>query len=116
MACGHSCSARLMGIAERTPNLRAAYVQDETTPRSSGRPPTTIGCPRHSGCSSSSTDAKKASRSMHRIRRVLGAGLATGGFIGLERRAVVHETEYRQGTADSQYCSLSPVTSNLYGR
>jgi len=53
-ACGHSRLARLIGIADRTPNARASYVADSTTPRAPS-PPTTTGCPARSGRSRSST-------------------------------------------------------------
>jgi hypothetical protein len=69
---GHNCSARPIGIAERIPKARAAYEHDAATPRCSGLPPTSSGRPRHSGWSSSSTEAKNASRSTHRMIRVSG--------------------------------------------
>jgi hypothetical protein len=52
---GQSRSARDMGMAERTPNCRAAYEHEETTPRSFGLPPTAKGFPRRSGFWFSST-------------------------------------------------------------
>lgn len=47
--------ARAIGMAERTPNFRAAYEQEETTPRSFGLPPTAKGTPRSFGFWFSST-------------------------------------------------------------
>jgi len=62
-----SCTARDMGMALRTPNARAAYEQDATTPRSFGLPPTANGFPRRVGFCVSSTEQKKASRSTCKI-------------------------------------------------
>src|SRR5437868_12697000 len=67
MACGQSLYAVRSGIAECTPNFRAAYEAAETTPRSFGRPPTTTGLPRSEGSNSSSTETKKASMSRWKI-------------------------------------------------
>ena len=69
---GHILSARAIGIADRTPNLRAAYEQEETTPRPSGLPPTANGFPSRLGSRSTSTAQKKASRSRCRILRAVG--------------------------------------------
>src|SRR5579864_2168999 len=63
MACGHNLYAVRRGMAECTPNLRAAYDAADTTPRSLGRPPTTTGWPLSEGSNSSSTETKKASMS-----------------------------------------------------
>ena len=46
---GHRRAARPIGIAERTPNLRASYDAAETTPRPVGLAPTITGRPRSSG-------------------------------------------------------------------
>jgi len=53
-ACGHSRRADAHGIAERTPNFRAAYDADRTTLRPLGEP-TITGWPARSGRSLSST-------------------------------------------------------------
>src|SRR3954462_14419773 len=58
-------------MAECTPNFRAAYDAAETTPRSSGRPPTTTGLPFSEGSRSSSTETKKASMSTWKIVRCM---------------------------------------------
>src|ERR1700693_4788629 len=63
MACGHILYAVRRGMADCTPNLRAAYDAADTTPRSLGRPPTTTGLPLREGSNSSSTETKKASMS-----------------------------------------------------
>ena len=42
-------SFETIGIAECTPNFRAAYEQEAATPRCSGRPPTANGMPRRDG-------------------------------------------------------------------
>src|SRR5271157_6621187 len=63
MACGQSFAAVRSGMAECTPNFRAAYDAAETTPRSSRCPPTTTGLPFSDGSNNSSTDTKKASMS-----------------------------------------------------
>ena len=55
-SCGHSRRARPIGIAEWMPNVRASYVAASTMPRLPP-PPTTMGRPRSSGWSSSSTEA-----------------------------------------------------------
>jgi hypothetical protein len=56
MPFGHSRSARLAGIAERTPNFRASYEAAQTTDRFP-RHATITGLPRNSGLSRCSTDA-----------------------------------------------------------
>ncbi len=65
--CGHSRSAVLMGMAERTPKRRDSYDAAATTPRVV--PPTATGLPRREGSSICSTDAKKASMSICMIQR-----------------------------------------------
>src|SRR5712691_1551027 len=70
MACGHILYAVRRGMAECTPNLRAAYDAADTTPRSSGRPPTTTGLPLSEGSNSSSTDTKNASMSRWKYVRI----------------------------------------------
>jgi hypothetical protein len=62
---GHNLLARVTGIAERTPNLRASYDAAETTPREDA--PTITGNPFSSGLSACSTEAKNASASMWRM-------------------------------------------------
>ena len=52
-ACGHSRRARVTGIAERTPNTRAWYDAESTTPRLPT--PTITGRPASSGRSRIST-------------------------------------------------------------
>src|SRR5580704_9444329 len=69
MACGHNLAAVRSGIAEWTPNFRAAYDAADTTPRSFRCPPTTTGLPFSDGSNSSSTDTKKASMSTWKIVR-----------------------------------------------
>ena len=64
IAWGHRRRASAAGMADLMPNLRAAYEAVDTTPRPSGSPPTTSGLPASEGSSSTSTAAKKASRSM----------------------------------------------------
>ena len=54
-------------MADRTPNWRAGYEHEDTTPRSPGRPPTANARPRRSGRRFSSTAQKKASRSRCRM-------------------------------------------------
>ena len=54
VARGHSRLALDIGIAERTPNVRASYVADSTTLRPD-RPPTITGRPASSGRSLIST-------------------------------------------------------------
>ncbi len=56
VAWGHIRRALVIGIAECTPNRRASYVADRTTPRVPP-PPTITGVPFSSGRSSSDTDA-----------------------------------------------------------
>src|SRR5580692_463211 len=73
MACGQSLYAVRSGMAECTPNLRAAYDAAETTPRSLRWPPTTTGLPFSDGSKSSSTDTKKASISTWKITRSISA-------------------------------------------
>jgi len=62
-------SACPVGIAECTPNCRAAYEQDAITPLLPGCPPTANGFPISNGSSSSSTEQKKASKSTCMILR-----------------------------------------------
>src|SRR3984957_21347681 len=69
MACAHSLAAVRNGMAECTPNLRAAYEAAETTPRSSRCPPTTTGLPFNEGSNNSSTETKNASISTWKIVR-----------------------------------------------
>src|ERR1700675_65309 len=69
MACGQSLAAVRSGMAECTPNLRASYDAADTTPRSSGRPPTTTAFPFSDGSASSSTETKKASISTWKMLR-----------------------------------------------
>src|SRR4030042_313827 len=64
---GHNFIARAIGIAEWIPYILAAYEQEETTPRSSGRPPTAKGLSRREGLLFSSTEQKNASKSICRI-------------------------------------------------
>src|SRR3954466_9784386 len=73
MAFGHSLSAREIGIAERTPNFRASYDAEQTTPRLSRVPPTMSSgsFPAPSGSTILATATKKASASASRIRRLL---------------------------------------------
>src|SRR5947209_4490711 len=58
-------------MAECTPNFRAAYEAAETTPRSSGLPPTTTGFPLSDGSRSSSTETKNASMSTWKMVRCM---------------------------------------------
>ena len=46
---GQSRTARDIGMAERTPKVRASYEAAQTTARLSGRPPTATGRPRKLG-------------------------------------------------------------------
>src|SRR5271157_6163048 len=69
MACGQSFAAVRSGMAECTPNFRAAYDAAETTPRSSRCPPTTTGLPCSDGSNNSSTETKKASISTWKMVR-----------------------------------------------
>src|SRR3954471_6622208 len=71
MAWGQSLYAVRSGMAECTPNFRAAYEAAETTPRSSGFPPTTTGLPFSEGSRSSSTETKKASMSTWKMVRCI---------------------------------------------
>src|SRR5262249_9259172 len=69
MASGQSLAAVRSGIAECTPNLRAAYEAAETTPRSSRCPPTTTALPFREGLRISSTETKNASISTWNMTR-----------------------------------------------
>jgi len=71
IACGQSLSAREIGMAERTPNLRASYEAEQTTPRLPGAPPTirSRARPAPSGSTSLATATKNASASASRMRR-----------------------------------------------
>src|SRR4028118_2330772 len=59
-ACGHSRRARVIDMAERTPNTRAAYVADKTTPRLP--PPMITGRLCTSGRSRLATAARRGAR------------------------------------------------------
>src|SRR5215470_1467244 len=78
MAWGHSFAAVRSGMAECTPNFRAAYDAADTTPRSCRWPPTTTGLPFREGSNNSSTETKKAS--MSTWKTVLGAGIIKQKF------------------------------------
>ena len=67
-ACGQRRRARLIGIAERQPYLRASYDAVVTTPRLP-TPPVRIALPRRAGSSSSAMAAKKASMSTWKMVR-----------------------------------------------
>ena len=66
-ACGHSCIAILIGMAERTPKYRASYEHDATTPLSP--PPTIRGISFKFGFSNLTQETKKVSKSMCTIER-----------------------------------------------
>src|SRR5688500_11333901 len=71
IASGHSLSAREIGIADRTPNLRVSYDAEQTTPRLSRDPPTirSGALPAPSGSTILATATKNASASARRTRR-----------------------------------------------
>src|SRR4051812_23073799 len=65
IAFGHNLSAREIGIADRTPNLRVSYDAEQTTPRLSADPPTMSrgSLPAPSGSTIRATATKNASAS-----------------------------------------------------
>ena len=71
VASGQSCSARAIGMAERTPKARHSYDAEHTTPRLPGRPPTMRrgARPAPSGSTMRATATKNASASASRMRR-----------------------------------------------
>ena len=71
IAWGQRRLAVTRGMPECKPKALASYEAAATTPRRSGRPPTTTGLPLSSGLSVCSTETKKASRSTCIIRRVI---------------------------------------------
>src|SRR5690242_3880928 len=73
IAFGQSLSAREIGIADLTPNFRASYDAEHTTPRLSRVPPTinSGSRPAPSGSTIRATATKNASASARRIRRSL---------------------------------------------
>lgn len=72
IACGHRRYASGSSIPGFTPYARAGYEQDITRLRSVGNPPITTALPASSGCTACSTEARKASTSTCRTRRVRG--------------------------------------------
>src|SRR5580698_5583682 len=86
---GQARRAVTLGIALFTPYLRASYEALAMTPRSPA-PPTATGLPRSDGSSSTSTDAKKASRSTCRIGASSTEGSSKGEFNTAERLTVRH--------------------------
>src|SRR5580658_2344662 len=96
MACGHKRAAVRNGMAECTPNLRAAYDAADTTPRSFGRPPTTTGRPLSAGSNNSSTDTKNASMSTWKMVFMRLRSLSTPGYATLNK----HETLGRRRNTD----------------
>ena len=69
LACGQSCIAIRIGIAERTPKYRASYEHEATTPLSP--PPTMSGIPSNCGFSSLAQETKKVSKSMWTMERCI---------------------------------------------
>ena len=75
VAPGQSRNARAIGMAERTPNRRASYDAEVTTPRPDRPPTMSSGArPAPSGSASRATATKKASASARRMRRDMGEG------------------------------------------
>ena len=70
IASGHNRSARAIGMADRTPNFRASYEAEHTTPRLSRVPPTmsSDALPAPSGSTIRATATKNASASASRMR------------------------------------------------
>src|ERR1700722_6254824 len=86
---GQARRAVTLGIALFTPYLRASYEALAMTPRSPA-PPTATGLPRSEGSSSTSTEAKNASRSTCRIGASSTEGPSKGEFNTAKRLTVRH--------------------------